>query len=75
MISYELVLEVHCRRYLMRQVGLEVFGRRGGTWLLAFDTIEDRNAVHRHLVTAKTWSEQVKHWKGIFTVILSKCRG
>jgi lysosomal-trafficking regulator len=47
--SYEDIQEIHQRRYLLKDVGLELFLFYGHTILLAFNNTNERNEIYRYI--------------------------
>ena len=49
--SYDDVREIHLRRYLLKDIGFELFLSYGHTILLAFDSTQERNSIHKFILT------------------------
>ena len=57
--SYDDVKEIHLRRYLLKDVGIELFLVYGHTILLAFDDRKERDSVYK-LITSRKLKNLVK---------------
>ncbi|ELR13959.1 Beige/BEACH domain containing protein [Acanthamoeba castellanii str. Neff] len=50
-LQYEDIKEIHKRRYLLKNTAMEIFLTTGRTYLLAFPTKQDRNAIYEKLLS------------------------
>ena len=67
---YDDVRETHLRRYLLKDIGFELFLICGQTILLAFDSTAERNSIYkfiqtklRHLAKAESIDEATSLWR------------
>jgi hypothetical protein len=64
------VREIHLRRYLLKDIGFELFLGYGSTILLAFDSTQERNSIYKfvqtklkHLVKSESIDEATSLWR------------
>lgn len=51
--SYDDIKEIHLRRYLLKDVGVEIFLVFGQTILFAFEDTKDRNEIYKSITSKK----------------------